>query len=290
VFCKIDRKTNGYGGPEYFGTRGAFSTGIILPIWSNDKEDSWSLIGHFTSLLDVIDTKSDVYSTSSSMLIGDYFLGGGIRADYDLVSVGFLFGNYDGSIELQSGINHTRTQKAIEDSGFRFSVPVSFGLSERTIFIDKLIADFAFDNFNLTQLLANLAFTTLNIGTMRLGVNVYYKDEAYNMAATQRMIGASFTTKYLQFDGGYRFFIMKPFPYFEVPPFDDGAYGRIMLKLPFEEKGALACFVTLDNLYKADGLGITLGIGISLFGSVWQTFADFSLTTFGTHVNLRANE
>jgi hypothetical protein len=267
---------------EYHTVKEVYSIGLILPVWSNDKEDSWSLIGQGTLTAETMtgrkEDDTEIYATRS-------FAGGGIRADYGIVSVGFICGNYGtygGSID--SG----------KDDRFRYTVPISLGLSDQTVFIDKLIANFAFDNFDLTQLLANLVFTTLNIGTMHFGINVYYKDEVYNVAASQRKIGASFTAKYLQFDGGYRFFTMTSLePYMTVPRFEDGPYGRVFLKIPFAEMGALAFSASIDDLFQEDGLAISYGIGFSLFGSAWQIFGEGHVSDtlrLGTHVNLRANE
>ncbi|GMO34053.1 MAG: hypothetical protein Ta2B_14550 [Termitinemataceae bacterium] len=280
-------------GPGMF----AFSTGFILPVWRNDKGDSWSLIGHGSI---VSGWETHVAETMNG------FGGGGIRADYGIVSLGFLGGGYHNNYKSNYKYKFTHVSADGTESGiwtpqtveeedlFKFTVPISFGLSKQTVFIDRLIGNFGFSkDFDLTQLFSELAFTPLRLGAMRLGINVYYKNEDYNVIAKQQLIGASFTAKYLQFDGGYRFFTMKQNS--EGVSYDDGPYGRMIVKIPFSlfgTRSALAFSIALDDLDQKSDVNLSFGIGFSFLSSRIQVLDEFGSENLAylLHFNLRANE
>jgi hypothetical protein len=113
----------------------------------------------------------------------------------------------------------------------RFMIVPRLSLSDKIFFLDEIGADISVsekpDEFDF---LSRLAFKALQLGAMRLGINVYYNQCKYNLLLNQRLIGAKFETKYLFIDAGYRQFVNSannPF----VAHYEDGMYGRIIVKI-----------------------------------------------------------
>jgi hypothetical protein len=275
-------------GRDFVDYRSASSTGFIIPVWSNHKENgkenSWSLIGHATFVSNSF--TDDIYGG------WNLFGGGGIRANYGMLSFGFIGGYYT----YNKGLLFEHNPQ--EYKFFKFAVPVSFGLSGRTTFIDKLTGYFGFDtDFDVKQILAELVFIPLRIiGLGKLGIDLYYKNEDYNMILGQQLIGAAFTTKYLQFDGGYRFFTSL---LYNNRPVANGPYGRIIVHWPMSKDSGVAFSLALDcrDIEHSSATKIYFGVGLSFSGKMSQNFLEMGGNggrvadwTLFSHINLRANE
>jgi hypothetical protein len=261
-----------YENYDYEMARYAVSLGVLLPIWI----DHLSFIMHATY-------RDESRSTGKNMGINysGFFAGGGIRANFSILSLGFIGGAY-GAKEVDIGYG-AKVTTLDEPTIFKFTIPLMFNLSKQTIFIDKLIGNFSFDNYlGIDQLFSQIMFRALNIGAMKLGFNIYYKDQDYSVLARQQLIGASFTTKHLQFNGGYRFFTN----YTGSITYADGPYGRMMVKIPFGKIVALGFSAAYGALDKKTYNGMSFGIGLSLFGNIWQTFVELGAeTTVVEHID-----
>ncbi|GHV02686.1 hypothetical protein FACS189485_03840 [Spirochaetia bacterium] len=237
----------------------AESLGALLPLWPYHL----SFILHGT-----YNNESRGIANNEGKDFSSFFYGGGLKADFGSFSIGFIGGAYGGGVidnEYVQGVS------ANDPTVFRWTVPISLGLSEQIFFIDRLFGNFGFDeHFAIDKLFTELAFIPFRIMAAKVGVKLYYKDEGYSVFARQKLVGASLTTKYLQFDGGYRFFNNDT----SELTYDDGPYGRLILKIPFGKKVALAFSAAYTGIDKKADSKMSYGIGISLFGNIWQTFVE----------------
>jgi hypothetical protein len=97
---------------------------------------------------------------------------------------------------------------------------------------------------------------------MRLGIDLYYTQNKYNLFLEQKSLGAKFETNYLSIEAGYRWFIHSSNNIF-LSNYQDGVYGRIIVKFPFQGVNALLSYSferTFEMMHYI-GLGISLPLG-----------------------------
>jgi hypothetical protein len=169
----------------------------------------------------------------------NFFIGAGLFGHYDPWGIGLrLLGGYYRDSYKELPLNNNGFYSGIREdlpgqitNAARFMIVPRLSLSDKIFFLDEIGANIGVsekpDEFNI---LSRLAFKALQIGALRLGINVYYNQYKYNLLLDQRLIGAKFETKYLSIDAGYRQFVNSadnPF----VANYEDGMYGRIIVKI-----------------------------------------------------------
>ncbi|MDR1900276.1 MAG: hypothetical protein LBQ55_09730 [Treponema sp.] len=169
----------------------------------------------------------------------NFFTGAGLYGHYDPWGIGLgFFGGYyrDSYKELDQGSDGyyrgtiDAQPEQIKDAP-RFMIVPKILLSDKIFFLDELGANIGVtEKSDSMSLLSRLAFKALQFGAMRLGINVYYNQYAYNVLLGQRLIGAKFETRYLSIDAGYRQFIDNSGRQF-MSNYKDGMYGRIIVKI-----------------------------------------------------------
>lgn len=257
---------NGYGtvdtGQKYENDikgvmRLAGSTGAIIPVWKY-----LSVIGHFTYIND------DAEIAKSR----NFFTGGGIISNYSDSSFGVFAGYYNNK---NTTYNHVHVPAAWGQEAYwtwkedttteledvKFTITPKFGLSRYISFIDEISGYFNFNKyFDVDQLLAKLAFTAFQSGASRIGINIYYKQEPYNLVTNQQLIGGSFETEYIKIDTGYRRFVHLT----DINLYKDGLYGRIIGKIPINKS-----YLWLSTSIERGINWIPMfGIGYQLWGGV----------------------
>jgi hypothetical protein len=169
----------------------------------------------------------------------NFFIGAGLFGHYDPWGIGLgVLGGYYRDSYKELPLNADGFYRGSLDelpgqitNAARFMVVPRLLLSDKIFFLDEIGANIGIsektDEFNF---LSRLAFKTLQLGAMMLGIDVYYNQYKYNLLLDQRLFGAKFETKYLSIDAGYRQFqnnTNNPF----VANYGDGMYGRIIVKI-----------------------------------------------------------
>ena len=202
----------------------AASIGVMYPVW-----DYVSLIGGISFVID------SVHIAQSMNL----YTGAGVYAHYDPLGLefGFFAGYYrDEYKELELGEDGyyegiiDQTDPTVTNA-LRLIINPQINLKERTSFLDNIggILNFS-EQADLTSLLGKIAFQQFQLLALRVGIDVYYNQNNYNMFLEQKSFGARFNTQYLLIDGGYRQFVDNSGKKF-MSNYKDGPYGRIVVKL-----------------------------------------------------------
>jgi hypothetical protein len=238
--------------------RGAASIGVMLPLGNHV-----SGIASFSFVLD------QPYIAQSL----NFFTGGGLFGHYNSLGLGLFAGYYrDHYKELPEPENYSSVyrgslddQPAAVANAARFLVIPRAGLSDRIFFLDEVGALFNFSGkFSITNILGRLAFSTLKFGAMRLGIDIYYSQNKHNLLLEQKSLGAKFKTNHLSIEAGYRWFTDTSGSLF-LSNYQDGAYGRIIVKFPFQGVNALVSY-SFEHVFK---LMHYIGFGVSLPLSDW---------------------
>ena len=236
--------------------RFAASVGAIIP-----AGDYLSLNAFYTHVEDDADTAVTV----------NYFAGGGLIGNFNLASLGLFVGYYNNKYTNYEHVYHHTWlydgywawDEVSSDtiSNIRIALAPKIGLSSYVFFIDNISGYFNFNNeFDMEQWLAKLAFSILQIGATRLGIDLYFKQEPYNIIVEHQTFGASFETEYLKIDAGYRRFIN----FNDTGIYKDGVYGRIIGKIPIKRNYLLLSASIERNINWIP----TFGIGYVLSGGV----------------------
>jgi hypothetical protein len=202
----------------------ASSIGVMYPVW-----DYVSLIGGISFVME------SVHIAQSMNL----YAGGGAYAHYD--PLGLEFGVFAGyyhnaykELELGDDGYYTGIIDQIDPTktnAVRFIMGPQLSLKEKTSFLDNVGGLFNFsERADLTSLLAKIAFKQFQLWALKVGIDVYYTQNNYNMFLKQNLFGARFNTQYLLIDGGYRQFEDNSGRSF-MSNYKDGPYGRIVVKL-----------------------------------------------------------
>ncbi|MDR1058116.1 MAG: hypothetical protein LBL43_01085 [Treponema sp.] len=269
MFCNMYGTTK--HGQEYGGgirglTRLAGSGGTIIPVW-----DYLSLAANFTYISDDADIANTDNFFTSGGLIGSYnSFGLGLFAGYYRDDFTEYTREYDSVWDYWEKIPHERSYSHI-----KFAIAPVLGLSNYIFFIDKISGSFDLDTaFDIKNILTKIAFSAIQIGASRLGINLYYKQEEYNVIADQQLFGISFETQYIKFDGGYRRFInIADAGAREIGIYDDGLYGRITGKIPLGKKRE-HWLVLSAAVERSINWIPTFGIGYSIFGNYVQALVE----------------
>jgi hypothetical protein len=233
--------------------RGVASIGAMIPLGTHV-----SGIASFSLVLD------HPYIAQSINL----FTGGGLFGHYNFLGLGLFAGYYrDHYQELPGPKNISGVysgiiddQPAVITNAPRFLVISRIGLSDKAFFLDEIGALFNFsEEFDITNILGKLAFATLELGAIRLGIDLYYTQNKYNLLLEQKLFGARFESKHLSVEAGYRWFMDASGNTF-LSNYQNGAYGRIIAKFPFLGVNALVSYgfeQTFEVMHYI-GLGISL--------------------------------
>jgi hypothetical protein len=238
--------------------RGAASIGAMIPLG-----DHISGIASFSLVLD------HPYIAQSV----NFFTGGGLFGRYNSLGLGLFAGYYrDHYQELPEPENDSGIYRGIIDdqpaavtNAPRFLVIPKIGLSDKIFFLDEIGALFNFsEKFELTAMLGKLAFATLKFGALRLGIDVYYTQNKYNLLLEQKLLGAKFESKHLSVEAGYRWFPDSSGSAF-LANYQDGLYGKVVVKFPFQGVNALVSY----GFEQSFELIHYIGIGVSLPLADW---------------------
>jgi hypothetical protein len=211
----------------------------------------------------------------------NFFTGGGLFGHYQSVGLGLFAGYYRDSYQAlpepedDSGIYRgiLDDQPATITNAVRFLVIPKIGLSNKVFFLDEIGALFNIsEKFDITNILGKLAFKTLELGAMKLGIDLYYTQSKYNMLLEHKSLGAKFETKYLSIDAGYRWFIHS-FNNNFLSNYQDGVYGRIIVKLPKSTWLSYGFERTFETTHY-----IGFGVSLSMHDDDWTNdlFYEFS--------------
>ena len=240
--------------------RMSVSAGLIVPIW-----EYISLAGHYSFAWDDADIVESF----------NYFTGGGIIGHSPFGSLGVFTGYYNNSVTNYWHIDGQydwdpgyRASSSENNDDIKFAIAPIIDLSSYIFFLDKLGGYFDFNkDLNFSQFLAKLAFSTIQFGASKLGIDLYYKRDIYNMLLDQEKIGASFSIEYLGIDFGYRRFLHKSV---QTSNFQDGIYGRIIGKIPIYDDlvlGTEKIYLVLSAAIERNTSWVpTFGIGIDCVG------------------------
>jgi hypothetical protein len=232
--------------------RGAASIGTMLPLGEH-----LSGIASFSIVLD------HPYIAQSM----NFFTGAGLFGDFEPFGLGLFAGYYRDSYKKLSGPDASGVYTGLIDeqpadvtNAVRFMVIPKIGLSDTIFFLDEIGALFnVSENFGVTNILGRLAFSTLELGAMRLGVDLYYTQNKYNLLIDSKTFGAKFETKFVSINAGYRWFEPDSDNIF-LSNYENGAYGRIILKLPYGSVNILLSYGferTFETMHYI-GLGFSL--------------------------------
>jgi hypothetical protein len=247
-------------------TRFAGSGGTIIPVW-----DYLSLAANSTYISDDADIAVTNNSFTSGGLIGSYnSFGLGLFAGYYRDDFTEYTRQYDPIWDYWEKTPHKTSHRDV-----KFAVAPIIGLSNYIYFIDKISGSFDLDtDFDTKNILAKIAFSAIKTGASRLGINLYYKQEEYNIIADQQLFGFSFETQYIKFDGGYRRFInIVNTDAKQTGLYNDGLYGRIIGKIPLgkKEEHWLALSAAIE---RSINWIPTFGIGYSMNGNFLQALLE----------------
>ena len=238
--------------------RFAGATGAMYPI-----HDHFSLMGGIGFVME------DVYMADST----NFYAGVGLFAHREFWDINFGLGILGGYYR-----DHHR-KIPVSDDGFyrgvlvdqettvtnaaRFMIVPRLGLSDRIFFLDELAANFGVsENIDGFSLLSRLAFKVLQIGAARLGINVYYDIYRYNLLLDQRLFGATFDTRFLSVNFGYRWFDNISGESF-ANNFRDGIYGRFIAKIPLANVPILLSYA-FEHTFEVRhffGIGVSFSAG-----------------------------
>jgi hypothetical protein len=232
--------------------RGAASIGTMIPFG-----DYVSGIVSFSLVID------QPYIAQSI----NFFTGGGLFGHYKSFGLGLFAGYYrDYYRELPEPENGSVYRGILDDQSAsvtdaaRFLVIPRIGLSDKIFFLDELGALLNFsEKFDMTNMLGKLAFSTLELWAVRLGIDIYYTQNKYNLFLEQKSFGAKFETKYLSLEAGYRWFMNSANTVF-LSNYQDGPYSRVIVKFPFSGVNVLLSysFEYTFELTHYIGLGVVL--------------------------------
>lgn len=246
--------------------RGAASIGAMIPLG-----DYVSGIASFSLVLD------HPYIAQSV----NFFTGGGLFGHYNALGLGLFAGYYRDHYQKLPEPEHDTgvysgiidDQPAVITNAPRFLVIPRIGLSDTVFFLDEIGALFNFsEKFDLTTLAGKLAFATLELGAIRLGIDVYYTQNKYNLLLEQKLLGARFESKHLSVEGGYRWFMNTSGNTF-LANYQDGVYGKIIVKFPFSGINALVSYGFEQAFETMHYIG--LGVSLPLEGWTNDYFYEF---------------
>jgi hypothetical protein len=251
--------------------RGVASIGAMIPLGNYV-----SGIASFSLVLD------NPYIAQSINL----FTGGGLFGHYNFLGLGLFAGYYRDHYQELPKLNNASgvysgildDQPAVITNAARFLVIPRIGLSGKVFFLDEIGALFNFsEKFDLTNVLGKLAFATLELGAIRLGIDLYYTQSNYNLLLEQKSLGARFEAKNLSVEAGYRWFLDTSVSAF-LSNYQNGAYGRIIVKFPFQGVNVLVSY-SFERTFE---LMHYLGLGISLPLADWTNdfFYEFGANSF----------
>jgi len=202
----------------------ASSIGVMYPIW-----DYLSLIGGISFVMESVHIAESI----------NLYAGGGAYAHYDPWGLEFgIFAGYyrDSYKELELGDDGyytgiiDQTDPTITNE-LRLIFNPQANLKEKTSFIDNIGGLFNFSELpQPISYLAKIAFQQFEAWALKVGIDLYYSENKYNMFLEQKLFGARFNTQYLSIDGGYRMFVDNSGRSF-MSHYKDGPYGRIVVKL-----------------------------------------------------------
>jgi hypothetical protein len=244
--------------------RGAASLGAMFPLGNY-----LSGIASFTLVLD------HPYIAQSV----NFFTGAGLFGHYSMFGLGLFAGYYrDYYQELQedgSGVYRgiIDDQPAEITNAVRFMFIPKIGLNDTIFFLDEIGALFSFtEKSSLSNLLAKLAFSTLELGAMSLGIDLYYEQNKYNLFLEQKSLGAKFETKHLSVEAGYRWFEDGSNNRF-LSNYKDGMYARAIVKFPVGGVNALLSYGFEHSFEVIHFIG--LGFSLPLSGWTNDYFYEF---------------
>ncbi len=196
------------------------------------------------------------------------FIGGLIFGHYSPLGIGLgIIGGYYNNSYTEFILGNTVNQQTEKIETARFMIIPRLSLYDKIFFLDELSANIGFfEKLDTFRILSNLAFSAIQIGAAKLGVDIYYEQYKYNMLLEQRLFGAKFASKYLSFDIGYRQFLNtsdNPI----VANYKDGIFGRIIAKIWFSSDAPILLSYGFEQTFEMHHfVGIGIQVGPNSFG------------------------
>ena len=190
----------------------------------------------FLSVIGAVNFVMDNVHIAGSL---NFYTGAGVYAHYDPLGLEFglfvgYYHNFYKELELSNNGYYTGILDQMDytsTNAVKFMINPQINLKEKISFLDNLggILNFS-EQFDLISLLGKMAFRQFQLWALKVGIDVYYTQNKYNMFLEQKLFGARFNTQYLLIDGGYRQFVDNSGKSF-MSNYKNGPYGRIVVKL-----------------------------------------------------------
>jgi hypothetical protein len=200
------------------------------------------------------------------------FAGAGVYAHHEVFGTEFGLGVFAGYFrdsyqELPKDASGYYTglideQTAEITNAVRFMIAPRIGLSEKVFFLDDLRGSVNIsENVDTGSVLGNLAFKKLRAMALNFGMDLYYKQNRYNLFMEDKIFGGKISTRYFSVDVGYRWFINSKDIEF-LSNFQDGIYGKFIGRIPLRSLDLVISYGferTFDWMHYI-GLGVSLPV------------------------------